>query len=91
MLKSMGSQRVRHNLDTEHQKNMYLGFPSDSDVKVSACNAGDPGFHPWVGKNPWRWAWQLTPTFLPGESHGQRSLVGFSPQGHAESDTTGVT
>ena len=37
---------------------------------------------------PWRGEWQPTPIFLPGESHGQRSLVGFSPQGHKESDTT---
>ena len=37
------------------------------------------GFNPWVGKIPWRRAWQPTPVFLPGESHGQRSLVGCSP------------
>jgi len=36
-------------------------------------------FHPWVGKNPWRRVWQPTPVFLPGESHGQRSLVDYSP------------
>ena len=36
-------------------------------------------FDPWVGKTPWRRAWQPTPVFLPGESHGQRSLVGCSP------------
>ena len=36
-------------------------------------------FDPWVGKIPWRRAWQPTPVFLPGESHGQRSLVGYSP------------
>ena len=45
-------------------------------------------FHPWVGKIPWRMAWRPTPVFLPGESHGQRSLAGYSPQGHRESDTT---
>ena len=38
------------------------------------------GFSPWVGKIPWRRAWQPTPVFLPGESHGQRSLVGYSPR-----------
>ena len=38
-----------------------------------------PGFDPWVGKIPWRRAWQPTPVFLPGESHGQRSLAGYSP------------
>ena len=47
-----------------------------------------PGFHPWVGKIPWRWGWQPTPVFLPGESHGQRSLAGYSPRGCIESDTT---
>ena len=36
------------------------------------------GFSPWVGKIPWRRAWQPTPVFLPGESHGQRSLAGYS-------------
>ena len=37
------------------------------------------GFDPWVGKSPWRRTWQPTPIFLPGESHGQRSLVDYSP------------
>ena len=46
------------------------------------------GFAPWVGKIPWRRKWQPTPVFLPGESHGQRSLAGYSPWGHKESDTT---
>ena len=36
------------------------------------------GFYPWVGKIPWRKKWQPTPVFLPGESRGQRSLVGYS-------------
>ena len=38
-------------------------------------------FDPWVGKIPWRRDWQPTPVFLPGESHGHRSLAGCSPQG----------
>ena len=46
-----------------------------------------PGFDPWIGKISWRRAWQPTPVFLPRESHGQRSLVGYSPQGCKESDT----
>ena len=46
---------------------------------------------PWVGKIPWRREWQPTPVFLPGESHGQRSLVGYSPWGCKESDTTEMT
>ena len=45
------------------------------------------GFHPWVRKIRWRRAWQPTPVFLPGESHGQRSLVGYTPRGRKESDT----
>ena len=43
---------------------------------------------PMSGKSPWRRAWQPTPVFLPGEFHGQRSLVGYSPWGHKELDTT---
>ena len=47
-----------------------------------------PGFDPWVGKIPWRREWQPTPVFLPGKSHGQKSLVGYRSWGHKESDTT---
>ena len=49
------------------------------------------GFDPWVGKIPWRGTWKPTPVFLPGESHEQRSLVGYSPYGHKQSDTTEAT
>ena len=49
------------------------------------------GFDPWVRKIPWRKKWQPTPVFLPGESHGGRSLLGYSPWGHKESDTTKMT
>ena len=47
-----------------------------------------PESDPWVKKAPWRREWQPTPVFLLGESHGQRSLVGYSPLGHKESDMT---
>ena len=60
-----------------------------SDGKESACNAGDPGSLP--GKIPWRRKWHPTPVFLPGKSHGQRSLLGFSPWCRKESDTTDPT
>ena len=43
---------------------------------------------PWVRKIPWRRKWQPSLVFLPGESHGQRSLAGYSPWGCEESDTT---
>ena len=65
-----------------------LGLPGGSDGKVSACNAGDLGLIPGVGKIPWRRIWQLTPVLLPGKFHGQRSLVGYSPWGRKESDMT---
>ena len=47
-----------------------------------------PRLEPWVGNIPWRTAWLPTPVFLPGESHGQRSLAGYSPWGQKKSDTT---
>ena len=55
--------------------------------KESACQYRRCRFDPWVGKMPWRRKWQHTPIFLPGESHGQRSLVSYSAWGHKESDT----
>ena len=47
------------------------------------------GFDPWVRKIPWRRAWQPTPVLLPGESHGQGSLAGYSPQGCKVVSTVG--
>ena len=56
---------------------------------LSAClQCRRPGFDPWVGNIPWRRQWQPTPVVLPGKSHGQRSLVGYSPWDCKESDTT---
>ena len=60
-------------------------------VKNLVPNAGDADMltcDPWMGKIPWRNAWQLTPVFLPGESHGQRSLARYSTWGHKEFDMT---
>ena len=48
-------------------------------------------FNPWVGKILWKRAWQPTPEFLPAESHGQRSLVSYTPWGQKEWDQTEVT
>ena len=59
-----------------------LGFPGGSEIKAPACNAGD------LGSIPWRRKWQPTPVLLPGESRGQRSLVGYSPRGCKELDMT---
>ena len=57
--------------------------------QLSVClQWGRPGFDSWVGKIPWRRKWQSTPALLPGKSHGWRSLIGYSPWGRKESDTT---
>jgi len=58
-----------------------LGFPGGPESKEAACNAGDK-FNTWVRKIPWRREWLPIPVFLPGEFHGQRSLVGYSPWGY---------
>ena len=68
-----------------------VGFPGGTGGKEHTCQCRRwkrRGFDPWVGKIPWRRAWQPTLVFLPGESHGQRSLVGYSPWGPTELDTT---
>ena len=53
-----------------------------------ACGCRRCKFDPWIRKIPWRRKWQPTAVLLPGESHGQRSLGGYSPWGHKESDIT---
>ena len=68
------------------------GFPGGSVGKESThkqCREHRRwGYDPWVGKIPWRRVWQSAPVFLPGESHEQRRLAGYSPWGHKESDMT---
>ena len=67
-------------------KDSYIAhFPAgSSDGKKSACNAEDLAWEGLLEKGEWL----PTPVFLPGESHGQKSLVGCSPWGHKKSDTT---
>ena len=62
-----------------------LGFPGGSDGKESANNDGDLVSIPESGRSPGEGTGNPTPVFLPGESHGQRSLAGYSPWGHKES------
>ena len=76
---------------------VLLGVPWASLVALVVnnllANAGDirdTGLIPGSGR-PWRRAWQPTPVFLPGESHGQRSLAGYCLWDHKELDTTEVT
>ena len=64
----------------------FLNFPGGLDDKESAYNL--PGFSPWVGKISWKKKYPPLPVFLPGKFHGQRSLVGYSPWGWTELDTT---
>ena len=64
------------------------GFPSGSNGKELAGNAGDPGSIPGLGRSPGDVEWQPTLVFWPGEFYGQRSLAGSSPWGHEELDTT---
>ena len=59
----------------------HIGGASGKEPTCKCRRHKTHGFSPWVGKIPQRRAWQPTPVFLPGESHGQRSLVGYSPWG----------
>ena len=71
-----------------------LGFPGGTSGKELACQSRRPKrcrFIPWVEKIPWKRAWQPTPIFLLGESHGQRKPAGYSPWGGKELDTTKET
>ena len=66
----------------------FSGFPVVSDGTASARQCGRPGLDPWFRKTPWRRKWQPILVLLPGKFHGQRSLVGYSPWGRKEWDTT---
>ena len=58
------------------------GLPWWLSGKEPACQCRRLRFDPWDGRIPWKREWQPTPVFLPGKSHGQRSLAGYSPCGH---------
>ena len=60
----------------------FMGFPHSSVGKESTCDTGDPGSIPGLGRSPGEGNGNPLPVFLPGESHGQRSLAGYSPWGH---------
>ena len=73
---------------------IFLGFPVGISGKQTnkqtnlPANAGDVGFDLQVGMIPWRRKRQPTPVFLPGKFQGQSGLVGYSPWGRKELDTT---
>ena len=89
MLVGMGRQRAVGAFFGEGWPGCRL--PRWLSSKESACQhrrCRRRGFSPWGGKIPWRREWLPTPILLPGESHGQRSLVDYSLWGRKESDTT---
>ena len=88
-LLSMGLHRVGTQLKRLRASQVELAV-KQTNTCLQCSRFKRRRFNPWVGKIPWRRAWQFTPVFLPGESHGQRSLVGYSPWGCKESDSTEV-
>ena len=81
---SLGSEHVPELLvlRTEGRLRPHWSFPGGASDQEPTCQCRRHkrcGFNPWVGKIPWRRAWQSTPVFLPRESHGQRSLESYSP------------
>ena len=100
-LHSMGSQKVRHDWATNTHTDMHtymciwylyhilqVFVPKWLRDREYACQCRRCGFDPTDGKIPWRREWLPTLVFLPGKSHGQRSLVSYSPRSSKESDIT---
>ena len=89
---------IRHVADTQQTREVIITDKAALHVELVVENPSDDTgdvktheFSTWVRKSPWRRAWQPTLVFLPGESHGQRSLVGCHPWGRTELDTTKAT
>ena len=81
--------KSRQNKSESKNKRELMEWASLVAQRLSIClEYRRPGLDPWVGKIPWRRKWQPTPVLLPGEFHGGRRLVGYSPWGRKESDTT---
>ena len=71
---------------------MIYATTTDGSVVTNICLPSRRlMFNPWVGKIPWKREWQPTPVFLPGQSHGHRSLAGYRPWGCTDSDRTEST
>ena len=92
-LQFMGLHRIGHDWATEQVQMCALseGFPWWLSGKEPACQYRRLRFDSWVGKILWKRKWQPTAVFLPGNSHGQRSLAGYSPWGHKDLDMTEET
>ena len=86
-LPSLSLWKLYYLLSATH---VSLGFPGGASGKEPACQCRRHergGFEPWIRKIPWRRAWQSTPVFLPGESHRQGSLAGYTQSRVAKSQT----
>ena len=74
-------------ITTKQDSCLFIGLPWWLSGKESACQYRRRRFNPWARKIPWRREWQPTPVFLPGDFHGQRSLVGYIVCGVTKSQT----
>ena len=81
---------LESSMDHTVHGHVYFGLPGGSDGKASASNAGDP-VQSLGWEDPWRRKWQGTPAFLPGKSQSWRSLIGYSPQGHSQTQLSDFT
>ena len=85
----MTQENGKKNFDTNSKSSKVLKVRASLAQMVTKLpTMRETQVHPWVKKIPWRRGWQPTPIFLPGEFHGQRSLVGYSAWGCKESHTT---
>ena len=88
----MGSVRtIKHKLHFHMKWVRQYGASQAARQEGIPLQCRGPGFNPWVENIPWRREWPPAPAFLSGEFHGQRSLVGYNPQGHTEAHMTEVT
>ena len=78
-------------LSNLHSRAEYLINPAQVEPACQCRRCQRCRLDPWIRKIPWRRKWQPTLVFLPGESHGQRRLVCYSPEHCKESDTTEAT
>ena len=89
MLNFISTNRYLPKVLNSKKLSIIRGFPGGSDSKESTCNLGDPGSIPGLERYSGEGnGYPLHPVFLPGEFHGQKSLVGYSPWGHKELDMT---
>ena len=89
LLHALEFQRIKHqNFDFFRLDSILVGLPRWLSGKEFGCHCRRCRFNPCVGKIPWKGKWLPTPVFLPGKTHGERSLAGYTPQGFKESDTT---